>query len=46
MHMGLRYFKGQALVKGITEQETVNWTGIDPGHTDLTTPPRRTAEIH
>ena len=25
MHMGLPYFKGQALVKGITEQETVNW---------------------
>lgn len=36
MHMGLPHFKGQALVKGIAEQEALNWTGIDPGYTDHT----------
>ena len=34
--MGLSHFKGQTFIEGITKQETVNWTGINPRHTDHT----------
>src|SRR5690606_15992438 len=36
VHVGLTHLEGQALVEGVTEQETVDETGVDAGHTDGT----------